>query len=184
MKGPFSSRLRNIAANEHWRHMITIRAQVHTKEHSDLAKPTGTNDLSPRVLIAEDHGPMRDLLSMLFRSHGFEVIQATSGMALIDLLAEHLLGGSELEPADLLVTDYRMPGVDGLEVLRGIQELGWKMPIILTTAFGSRAIHEEATALGAAAVFDKPFDLDELAKTAIELLRRPGASSPEDFVRK
>jgi DNA-binding response OmpR family regulator len=63
-----------------------------------------------------------------------------------------------------------MPGVTGLEVLEGTREYKEFPPMILITAFGDEETHDQARRLGAAAIFDKPFDIDELLAKVREIL--------------
>jgi CheY-like chemotaxis protein len=118
-----------------------------------------------RILLAEDDREMRRLITTSLSDEGFEVIEASDGKRLLDLIASQLLT-PERDPVDLVISDLRMPGPTGLEVLAGLRNDDWATPFILITAFGDEETHEEARRLGAVAVFDKPFDLDDL-KTAI-----------------
>lgn len=114
-----------------------------------------------RVLLAEDDREMRALLASALRRDGYEVIEAHSGFNLLEEMGV-LLQHGEAAPVDLIISDQRMPGFLGLEILSGLRQAGWSLPFILITGFGDRETHEEARRLGATAVFDKPFDLDEL----------------------
>ena len=71
---------------------------------------------------------------------------------------------------DLVISDIRMPWVTGMEVLRGMRQCLGYPPVILITAFGDDQTHAEARQLGAAAVFDKPFDIEELLEKVRELV--------------
>jgi len=73
-----------------------------------------------------------------------------------------------------VITDLQMPGATGLQALAGIQALPHLVPVILITAHGSDIVHREAYARGVAAVFDKPFELDDL-RTALVNLPAPAA---------
>jgi DNA-binding NtrC family response regulator len=75
-------------------------------------------------------------------------------------------------PLDLIITDVRMHGVTGLEILAGLRENDWSTPVILMTAFGDAELHAEAMRLGALAVLDKPFELDAL-RTLVRPWGRP-----------
>jgi CheY-like chemotaxis protein len=123
----------------------------------------------PRILVAEDDQEMRSLLVWNLRKAGFDVIECTDGWELLDHLGNPVLSG-EPDDFDLIVSDIRMPGVTGLEVLEGIHETEWFVPMILITAFGSEKIHREAEDYGAAAVLDKPFDIDDLIQRIREVL--------------
>ena len=73
------------------------------------------------------------------------------------------------EPFDLIISDIRMPGITGMTILDGVQLFEGFPPMILITAFGDEETHAEAKRLGVAAIFDKPFDLDELLRKVVEL---------------
>jgi two-component system, response regulator, stage 0 sporulation protein F len=114
-----------------------------------------------RVLIAEDDDAMRDMLVTSLRKDGYEVVEASSGAAALEEIAMLLFRG-EAMPVDVIVSDERMPGLLGLEVLAGLREARWRTPFILITGFGDPQTHQRAEQLGASAVLDKPFDLEEL----------------------
>jgi DNA-binding NtrC family response regulator len=113
------------------------------------------------VILAEDDDDMRNLVARVLRDEGFEVSAARDGVELLDRIADRLISRNG-QGLDLIVTDVRMPGVGGLEVLAGIRQHDWSIPVILMTAFGDADLHAEAARLGALAVVDKPIDLDAL----------------------
>jgi len=123
----------------------------------------------PRILVAEDDPEMRRLLVWNLRKTGFETVECSDGWELLDHLGNPVLSG-EPDDFDLIVSDIRMPGVSGIEVLEGIYETEWFVPMILITAFGSEEVHRQAEELGAAGIFDKPFDLDKLISRIREVL--------------
>ncbi len=123
----------------------------------------------PRILIAEDDAEMRRLLTWRLRNAGFETVECTDGWQLLDHLGNPVLSG-EPDDYDLIVSDIRMPGVTGLEVLEGIHEAEWFVPMILITAFGNEDVHRRARELGAAGMFDKPFDIDNLIMRIRQIL--------------
>jgi two-component system, response regulator, stage 0 sporulation protein F len=72
---------------------------------------------------------------------------------------------------DVLISDIRMPGVNGMRILEGIQELPGIAPVILITAFGDQTTHDAARRWGAKAVFDKPFDVDDLLQSVHDVVK-------------
>ncbi len=115
----------------------------------------------PRILLAEDDAELRRVLSWSLRQDGFRVTEAEDGGQLLAQLASALT----LERGfsyDLIISDIRMPGVTGMEVLAGLKSFNDSPPVVLITAFGDEATHAEAERFGAAAVFDKPFDVDHI----------------------
>lgn len=125
-----------------------------------------------RILLAEDNSDLRELLAMAFREDGFDVVEASDGQALLDCIAEALSLDGNLEAFDVIVSDIRMPGHTALEIMERIRPILHNSRVILTTAFGDRATHERAKQLGATAVFDKPFDIDELRMAVYDLTCR------------
>ena len=123
----------------------------------------------PRILIAEDDVEMRRLLTWHLHKAGFEVVECTDGWELLDHLGKPV-DADEPDDFDLIVSDIRMPGVTGLEILEGIHETEWFVPMILITAFGSAKVHQEAEQYGAAGMFDKPFDINDLIYRIREVL--------------
>jgi CheY-like chemotaxis protein len=130
-------------------------------------RPRGT---PPHILVAEDHADMREMLAQTLRRAGYDVTEVPDGWGLLSLLGACLLHGQDEQPVDLVISDIRMPGVTGMEVLRGAEDSPEFPPIILITAFGDPRTHEEAERLGAEAVFDKPFDLEDLLTKVREIV--------------
>jgi DNA-binding response OmpR family regulator len=114
-----------------------------------------------RVLLADDDPDLRELIGDALRDAGHEVLEAEHGAHLIELLSTFLLDAHNGPPADLVVSDLRMPGVTGLSVLAGLRAQRTLLPFILITAFGDAETHAEAGRLGAV-VLDKPFELTAL----------------------
>ncbi len=112
-----------------------------------------------RVLVAEDDVEMLELLGRLLVEEGYRVVAARDGHQALARIEE---GGF-----DLVLSDVRMPGPDGMEVLRRAMARRLHQPVILMTAFGSIGSAVEAMRAGAYHYLAKPFNLDEL----LELLR-------------
>jgi DNA-binding response OmpR family regulator len=130
------------------------------------------------VLLAEDDTEMRRALAWALEKDGFDVFEFRDGSKLDDYLIDFILADVDADIADIVISDIRMPGASGLEILEAIRTLDAAMPVILITAFGDRKTHEEAAELNAR-VLDKPFDTAELLATVREALdRRPYAPAP------
>ncbi|WP_437587626.1 response regulator [Sorangium sp. So ce1000] len=114
-----------------------------------------------RVLLAEDDRELRLLLATALRRDGYEVLEAHNANHLLELMGEALVSGGG-GPVDVVVSDIRMPGRSGLELLAGLRRDDWATPVVLITAFGDPETHAEAYRLGADAVLDKPLDVDDL----------------------
>ena len=146
---------------------------MHRDEQSALEKHHWP---AARVLVAEDDDELRWLITRTLRKSGFEVIEARDGSALLDRAGELLLRDPSLSGLDLIVSDIRMPGWSGLDVLAGLTHSEVRVPMVLITAFGDSSTHERARRLGAAAVVDKPFDLDHLCDVVLASIEWPNRS--------
>ena len=97
---------------------------------------------------------MRELLAIVLRREGYEVLLAENGRTAIDLL--------EREPVDLLISDIKMPDLSGVDVLRAAKKVDQDILGIMITAFASTESAVEAMRLGACDYLSKPFDIDLL----------------------
>ncbi|MFH1176926.1 MAG: sigma-54 dependent transcriptional regulator [Acidobacteriota bacterium] len=118
-------------------------------------RPGEAGAASPiRVLLAEDDAEMRDLIDRVLTDEGYAVIPAADGHQAARLL--------EAGAFDLVLTDVRMPGPDGMEILRRAMARRLHQPIILMTAFGSIESAVGAMREGAYHYLAKPFDIEDL----------------------
>ena len=108
----------------------------------------------PRILVVDDERSMRELLAIVLRREGYEVLLAESGRTAIDTL--------EREPVDLLISDIKMPDLTGVDVLRAAKQIDRDILGIMITAFASTETAVEAMRLGACDYLSKPFDVDLL----------------------
>ena len=134
-----------------------------------MSEPDSQTAAPVRILIAEDDAEMLELLSRVLREEGFRVLTASDG--------HQALARIEEGDFDLVLSDVRMPGPDGMEVLRRAMASRLHQPVILMTAFGSISSAVEAMRAGAFHYLTKPFNLDDLleivngAATQIRQLR-------------
>jgi DNA-binding response OmpR family regulator len=129
-----------------------------------------------RVFLAEDDDEMRRMIAGVLRSDGHVVFEARDGSALACDLQCGLWEGSGQSMATVIISDVRMPERDGLSVLRAMRYHGGCPPFILITGFGDEDLHVEAIRLGAHAVLDKPFDLDELRRVLTAIAEQASAA--------
>jgi two-component system response regulator PilR (NtrC family) len=108
----------------------------------------------PRILIVEDEASLREMLRIVLRRDGYDVMTAEDGRTAIGLL--------QRERVDLLLSDIRMTDVDGVEVLKAAKALNRDVVAFMMTAFASTETAVEALRLGAADYFIKPFSMEEL----------------------
>src|SRR5947209_6230609 len=107
-----------------------------------------------RILVVDDERSMRELLAIVLRREGYEVLLAENGRAAIETL--------EREPVDILISDIKMPDLSGVEVLRAAKQIDKNILGIMITAFASTDTAVEAMRLGACDYLSKPFDVDLL----------------------
>jgi DNA-binding response OmpR family regulator len=122
------------------------------------------------VLLAEDDDAFRHLIASILAQDGYEVLEAADGLGLLANIESTLTVRRERADGFLVVTDVRMPGLSGLDVLAILRCANRTTPVILITAFGDEATHAEGRELGAAAIFNKPFDVEKLRSTVLETI--------------
>jgi two-component system response regulator PilR (NtrC family) len=108
----------------------------------------------PRILVVDDERSMRELLAIVLRREGYDVMLAETGRAAVDAL--------EKGPVDLLISDIKMPDMSGVDVLRAAKQIDQDILGIMITAFASTDTAVEAMRLGACDYLSKPFDIDLL----------------------
>lgn len=113
------------------------------------------------------------MLARWLRNEDFEVIEARDGDELLGLLRAFGRSSPDEIAVDLVVSDVRMPGADGLAVLETLRAEDSMTPVILISAFADQSVFTEATRLGAILI-DKPFGVDRLRVALAEL----GLSDP------
>lgn len=116
----------------------------------------------PRILVADDEASIRELLQKTLALADYDVDVAHDGRAAIDRLrAGHY---------DLLITDLKMPGLDGLTVIREARRYRTDLPIIIITGFSTEASAIEAINLGVSGYLTKPFRIPKVLATAARAL--------------
>ncbi|HEU4611260.1 MAG TPA: sigma-54 dependent transcriptional regulator, partial [Kofleriaceae bacterium] len=105
-----------------------------------------------KILVADDEQNLRRVLTALLRREGHDVVQAANGGEAIERLAD----------VDVVITDLRMPGADGMEVLRTAARNHPHVPVIMITAYGSVGQAVEAIKAGAFDYIEKPFEQEAI----------------------
>src|SRR5215207_9907887 len=119
----------------------------------------------PNLLIVDDEQGMRQLLSLVFgRAGGHQVRTAENGARALELLRQ--------EPADLIISDVKMPDMSGIELLRAARGFLPDAGVVMMTAFATVETAREAFKLGADDFIQKPFDVDELKLIVEKALER------------
>lgn len=115
------------------------------------------------VLVVDDNRDLGMLTSEMLVERGFRVNIAFDGVSALAKIKQ--------EPYDLIILDYRLPGISGLTVLEKTRQIRPNLKTIMISAFGSESTRVRAKELGAYAFLDKPFDIDGLVKVVKKALK-------------
>ena len=123
---------------------------------------------APTLLVADDDPGLRESLQRTLARAGYNVVTASDGRAALDQIQQQMQAGE----LDLVLTDLKMPGMTGIEVLRAAKALAPDVDVILLTAFGT--IEEAVGAMkdGAYDFITKPFRGEQLIKVVGKALER------------
>ena len=122
-----------------------------------------------KILIIDDDTSLRRVLEYNLQEAGYQVISAADGSEGVRLFVE--------ETPSLVITDMKMPGMDGMQVLKSIKAHSPESLVIVITAFGTVDIAVEAMKIGAYDYITKPFNRDELRMTVAKALQLAGLSA-------
>lgn len=111
-------------------------------------------DMKEKILIVDDQFGIRILLNEVFQKEGYQTFQAANGIQALDILKKN-------EP-DLVLLDMKIPGMDGIEILKRMKVIDPDIRVIIMTAYGELDMIQEAKNLGALTHFAKPFDIDDI----------------------
>jgi two-component system NtrC family response regulator len=117
-----------------------------------------------KILIIDDEATQRQALAGFLKKKGFEIEKAESGLAGVRMV--------EKQAIDLILTDFKMPDIDGLEVLKRAKLINPEIDVIVMTAFGSIESALQAMREGAVDYLSKPIDLDQLELVINKTLER------------
>ncbi len=124
----------------------------------------------PRVLVVDDDHEHTVALMRVFERAGYTVSGAGNGQEALALLAEH--------PIDLVISDLRMPRMNGLDLLRNIRAASPQIAVIILTAFGEWSTYMEAMNCGCVDYVNKPVRRDDILLAARKALARRGIQAP------
>lgn len=128
---------------------------------SSPSAPTAQTE-RPRILVVDDEASIRDLLSKTLALADYDVDVAPDGRSAVERL--------RMLAYDLLITDLKMPGMDGLGVIREARRLKADLPVIIITGFSTEASAIEAANLGVAGYLTKPFRVPRVLAVAAKAL--------------
>ncbi|MCM3459914.1 sporulation initiation phosphotransferase Spo0F [Bacillus atrophaeus] len=110
--------------------------------------------MNEKILIVDDQYGIRILLNEVFNKEGYQTFQAANGLQALDIVTK--------ERPDLVLLDMKIPGMDGIEILKRMKVIDESIRVIIMTAYGELDMIQESKDLGALTRFAKPFDIDEI----------------------
>ena len=127
-----------------------------------VAPKAAAGSTRPRVLVVDDEASIRDLLSKTLALAEYEVDVAPDGRSALERMRVY--------PYDLLIADLKMPGMDGLTVIREAKRYKADLPVIIITGFSTESSAIEAVNLGVAGYLTKPFRVPQVLAAAAKAL--------------
>jgi len=137
------------------------RAAASAPATTPAARPAAGN-ARPRVLVVDDEASIRDLLSKTLALAEYDVDVAPDGRSALERM--------RMYPYDLLIADLKMPGMDGLTVIREAKRYKGDLPVIIITGFSTESSAIEAVNLGVAGYLTKPFRVPQVLAAAAKAL--------------
>ncbi len=128
--------------------------------------------MSKKILAADDEAHILHVVSMKLKNAGYEVLTAVDGEEAMELCLS--------EKPDLLITDYQMPIMTGLELCRRLRQSGVEIPRIMLTARGFDIPPSEMESAGISVVLAKPFSPREILEKVSELLQPAASKGAKD----
>lgn len=120
-------------------------------------------ELSPKILLAEDEDDLRDLITEVLQSAGYRVVEAADG----EEAARRVLGNPDIA---LIITDLKMPKMNGLQFLKTIKKLQIDKPTVIMTAYSQQKVIDEGLKLGIQSWIVKPVRKEMLLETVRKIL--------------
>jgi CheY-like chemotaxis protein len=111
--------------------------------------------MSKKILIVDDQEDIRSLLKESFEGSGYETFLAEDGVRALELYKENNI--------DVILSDIKMPNLDGIELSKSVKSINKSTPIFLITAF-SDYTENDVKAIGVEAIIFKPFDMSEIVE--------------------
>lgn len=128
------------------------------------------------ILVVDDEAKMRRLLEIMLTQMGYEVLQAENGRVALDVLVHHEI--------DLIITDLRMPELDGIGLLKQLREQNNDLPVILVTAYGTVNSAVDAMKYGASDYIVRPFELDAVEAAVQRVLKLAKVQRENRYLRQ
>ena len=127
-------------------------------------RPTTSGPTNHRVLVVDDESSIREMLSKTLALADYEVETAPNAAAALNLLR------AKNAPYHLLIADLKMPGMDGLSMIKQVKQIRSRLPIIIITGFSTESSAIEAVNLGVSAYLTKPFRVPQVLAAAAKAM--------------
>ena len=127
-----------------------------------------------QILLIDDDEWIRDSLSLFFESEGCHLMALET--------AEEGLGEIKKQGYDIIITDYKLPGMDGMEFLSRIKESHQHVIKILITAYGSEEVIAEAQSIGVEDIIEKPFTTKDIEDSLSQLIEKHRNESQQPYL--
>ncbi|KIL52680.1 chemotaxis protein CheY [Jeotgalibacillus campisalis] len=121
--------------------------------------------MEEKILIVDDQFGIRILLNEVLNKEGYKTFQAANGYEALSLLNE--------DP-DLVLLDMKIPGMDGIEILKRMKKQREDIKVVIMTAYGELDMIQEAKDLGALTHIAKPFDIEDIRQLVKKYLQHTG----------
>ncbi|PLT35889.1 response regulator [Bacillus sp. V5-8f] len=118
--------------------------------------------MAANILIVDDQFGIRILLNEVLTKEGYSTFQAANGIQALDVVKK--------QSPDLVLLDMKIPGMDGIEILKRMKQMDPDIRVIIMTAYGELDMIQKAKDLGAITHFAKPFDIDDIRKAVREYI--------------
>jgi len=138
-----------------------------SRQDRPVQQPVNQPNGRRRVLVVDDESSMRELMSKILALGNYDVETAADGSVALDRM--------RATTYDLLIADLKMPGMDGLTLLRHAKRLNAALPVIIITGFSTESNAIEALNLRASKYLKKPFGIPQVLEAAAEALGAPAA---------
>jgi DNA-binding NtrC family response regulator len=133
---------------------LAIKLTFHNDYLTEILFYNGDPLNMPKLLIVDDEDSYRHVLKVIFEAEGYQIITAVDGFSALDYLKSN--------HCDLIISDVRMPDMDGIALLEAVKQVSPDIGVVLMTAFGTINTAREAFKLGADDFIQKPFNNEEL----------------------
>ena len=128
------------------------------------------------ILVVDDEAKMRRLLEIMLTQMDYEILQAADGMEALEQLTSHAV--------DLVITDLRMPRLDGIGLLRQLREQHNDIPVIVVTAYGTVESAVDAMKYGASDYIVRPFEMDAVQAAVQRALKLGKVQRENRYLRQ